>query len=209
MYVLFVCFLQRSVFWEIEYLIPFSNKAWYRYLFGWLGAPKISLLKATMTKEIRQRVINKHIVQDIIVPLSVMSETVDLFHDLFEVYPLLCFPIAMFDHGECHGMMRKPKELLPGRNYQMFFDLGAYGVPAAVLRKEPWNGIENVRKMESFARSVNGYQLLYADTFMTRSEFKEMFDHTLYDNVRRKYKAEGAFPEVYDKIVPECTVALH
>ncbi|MDX2429963.1 MAG: hypothetical protein QNK35_03455, partial [Bacteroides sp.] len=60
-----------------------------------------------------------------------------------------------------------------------------------------------VRKMEKYTRDVKGYQLLYADTFMTREEFREMFDHTLYDKVRRKYKAEGAFPEVYDKIKPE------
>ena len=37
--------------------------------------------------------------------------------------------------------------------------LGAYGVPAAVLRKEPWNGIENVRKrlvLDGFERALNG-----------------------------------------------------
>ena len=57
--------------------------------------------------------------------------------------------------------------------------------------------------MEKYTRDVKGYQLLYADTFMTREEFREMFDHTLYDRVRKKYNAEGAFPEIYDKIKPE------
>ena len=63
-----------------------------------------------------------------------------------------------------------------------------------------------MRSMESFIRSVGGYSFLYADTFLTHDELREMFDHTLYDTVRRKYKAENAFPILYDKIKPEIDV---
>jgi delta24-sterol reductase len=42
--------------------------------------------------------------------------------------------------------------------------------------------------------------MLYADTYMTRTEFREMFDHSLYDRVRTKSKSAEAFPEVYDKV---------
>ena len=42
--------------------------------------------------------------------------------------------------------------------------------------------------------------MLYADTYMTREEFREMFDHSLYDKLRKDLKCFGAFPEVYDKI---------
>ena len=41
---------------------------------------------------------------------------------------------------------------------------------------------------------------------MTRSEFEEMFDLTAYEKVRKKYKAEGAFPHLYDKVKPEVDV---
>lgn len=44
------------------------------------------------------------------------------------------------------------------------------------------------------------FQMLYADTYMTRSEFREMFDHELYDKMRKKYDCCDAFPEVYDKV---------
>ena len=30
-----------------------------------------------------------------------------------------------------------------------------------------------------------------------------MFDHTLYDAMRKKYNAEDAFPDIYEKIRPE------
>ena len=34
----------RSIFWELEDMIPFSNHVVYRCLWGWLGAPEVSLL---------------------------------------------------------------------------------------------------------------------------------------------------------------------
>lgn len=42
--------------------------------------------------------------------------------------------------------------------------------------------------------------MLYADSYLTRDEFRKMFDHTLYDKMREKLDCEKAFPEVYDKV---------
>ena len=42
----------NSVFWELRDLVPFGNAMWYRYLFGWLGAPKISFIKLTMSPQV-------------------------------------------------------------------------------------------------------------------------------------------------------------
>lgn len=44
-------------------LIPFGNHPLYRYLLGWLGAPKVSLIKKTMSPQIRREVVYKHVVQ--------------------------------------------------------------------------------------------------------------------------------------------------
>jgi hypothetical protein len=293
----------------------------------------VSFIKLTMTPQIRREVVYKHVVQDIIIPVDEMSRSIDLFHEWFEIYPLLIFPIAVFDHGKYEGFMRNPKDLIPGtkkqvgectvllnhntrhaphkqhtrvpapvrtchtrltrlpppccvhhhhhhHHRQMFFDLGAYGVPQRVRDKKPWNAKKCIRAMEEYTRQVGGYQVrvwvcccrvvcvrlcmelcvclsyvflpssphhhpaihpfsvhsidqgasgrsahmptgilpffivdcvlppptsqcLYADTFMTREEFREMFNHELYDRMRKKYDAVGAFPEVYDKIRPE------
>jgi delta24-sterol reductase len=48
--------------------------------------------------------------------------------------------------------------------------------------------------------------MLYADSYMTRGEFEEMFDHTAYRAVRKRFKCDNAFPEVYDKV---CKAARH
>lgn len=60
--------------------------------------------------------------------------------------------------------------------------------------------------MLRFIRDVGGYSFLYADIFMTEDEFEEMFDLTLYNNVRMKYGAVKAFPILYDKVKPEIDV---
>lgn len=193
----------RSVFWELRDMIPFGNDVWYRYLLGWLGAPKVSLMKLTMTPQIRREVIYKHVVQDMIVPMDNMSEAIDKFHEWFNIYPLLFFPVAVFDHGKHEGFIRNPPKCLPGKNYQMYFNLGAYGVPQLVREKQEWDAIRNLRAMEHYARDKGGYQLVYTDLFHTRDEFRSMFNHDLYDRMRAKYNALGAFPEVFDKVKPE------
>uniref|UniRef100_A0A1I7WBK8 Autophagy-related protein 9 n=1 Tax=Heterorhabditis bacteriophora TaxID=37862 RepID=A0A1I7WBK8_HETBA len=43
-------------------------------------------------------------------------------------------------------------------------------------------------------------QMMYADTYMSRSEFWQMFDSSLYEWLRVKYNCKEAFPDVYDKV---------
>ena len=42
--------------------------------------------------------------------------------------------------------------------------------------------------------------MLYADSYLTRDEFHDMFDHSLYEEMRKKHGAAKAFPEIYDKV---------
>lgn len=48
--------------------------------------------------------------------------------------------------------------------------------------------------------------MLYADVYMDREEFWEMFDGQLYHRLREELGCKDAFPEVYDKI---CKSARH
>lgn len=193
----------KAIFWEIRELLPFANHFAYRYLLGWLGAPKVSVLKKTMTEEVRQKLVYKHVVQDMMFPLDDLEESVELCHGLFDTYPLLVFPIRMYDHGPHQGFFRKPKKIREGNDWAMYVDLGIYGIPAAVKRKEPWDAVKSVRAIEKFARDHGGFTLVWADIFMNREEFEHAFDHTLYRKMRKKLSAEGAFPEVWDKVKPQ------
>jgi len=68
------------------------------------------------------------------------------------------------------------------------------------------NVMPTVFEFIRFTRDVGGYAFLYADIFMDRKEFEEMFDLVAYEQVRSKYFANNAFPHLYDKVKPEIDV---
>ena len=46
--------------------------------------------------------------------------------------------------------------------------------------------------------------MLYADSYMTREEFSEMFDHSLYNRIRKAIPlCKERMPEIYDKVHKE------
>merc|ERR1719334_1761416 len=155
----------RSIFWELQDIIPFGNNVVFRYLFGWLVPPKVSLLKLTQGKTLKRLYETKHMIQDMLVPLPDLKAQA--------------------------GMLNSPSN-----RDEMFVDVGVYGVP----QNERFEAKKTTRKIEEFVRNVSGFQMMYADSYMTRDEFRAMFDHTLYDRVREKLGCKGNFPEVYDKV---------
>ena len=78
----------------------------------------------------------------------------------------------------------------------MFVDVGVYGV----AKREKFETVSTTRKVEEFVRKNKGFQMMYADSYMTRDEFEGMFDCRLYEEMRAKYGCQGAFPHVYDKV---------
>ncbi|XP_032519816.2 delta(24)-sterol reductase-like [Danaus plexippus] len=198
----------RPIFWVVEDMIPFGNNALFRLFFGWLLPPKPAFLKFTTTPGVRAYTFTRQVFQDIVLPIQELEKQIELASQLFEKFPLLVYPCRIIDHGPLSGQLRRPhaKYLVPGTNYAMYNDLGVYGVPGKVKHKKPYNAVAAMREMERFTRDVGGYSFLYADIFMDREEFGQMFDLSLYDAVRTKYMAQGAFPHLYDKVKPEIDV---
>ncbi|CAG9862719.1 unnamed protein product [Phyllotreta striolata] len=178
----------RSIFWELQDIIPFGNNAVFRALLGWLIPPKISLLKLTQTKAIKELYERSHVFQDVLVPVGEMEKSLRRFHELVDVYPVWLCPFLLPDRP---GMVR-PRE----NRSEMFVDIGLYGTP----RVDGFDPKETARKIEQHVIDSNGFQMLYADIYMTREEFRTMFDHGLYDKLRSELRCEDAFPEVYDKV---------
>lgn len=75
----------------------------------------------------------------------------------------------MLDHGPHQGLLRNPQN--PEKQFEMFFDLGIYGIPKLVREKKPWDAKSTLRQMEAWVRSRRGYQALYCDTFQARPAF--------------------------------------
>ena len=125
-----------------------------------------------------------------LVPVKDLGQAIDVFHQELLIYPLWLCPMKMF-HTPVKGLANPT-----GDQDEMFVDVGAYGVP----KQKGFNSSETLRRVEKFVRDVKGFQALYADTYMTKQEFREMFDHTMYDVIRAKYQCDKAFPEIFDKI---------
>ncbi|CAI5443546.1 unnamed protein product [Caenorhabditis angaria] len=199
----------RAIFWVLESMIPFGNHPLFRAIFGWLCPPKPAFLKFTTTQAVREMTFAKQVFQDIVMPLDTLKQQVDTSIELFDTFPLLVYPCRIYDHNlKAQGQLRAPekRKLVKGTNYAMFNDLGVYGTPGPVKRREPYNPTYAMRAMEKFTRDVGGYSFLYADIFMSEAEFEKMFDLTLYNQVREKYNCDGAFPRLYDKVKPEIDV---
>ena len=79
---------------------------------------------------------------------------------------------------------------------EMYVDMGAYGNP----KTADYHHVTTSRAVEEHVRKVGGFQALYADCYMTREEFRDMFDHGTLDRLRDQYACTKAFPEPYDKV---------
>lgn len=198
----------KAIFWVLESMIPFGNHPLYLFFLGWMLPPKPAFMKLTTTPVVRAMTFTKQVFQDIVLPMNKLEEQIDVSEKLFNTYPILIYPCRVYDHGQHTRQLRPPRkdQMCPGANWGMFNDLGVYGVPEKVKQKQRYDAVGAMREMEKFTRDVGGYPFLYADIFMTRSEFEAMFDLTAYEKVREKYSAKGAFPHLYDKVKPEIDV---
>ncbi|KAM9809443.1 uncharacterized protein ACBT44_012686 [Syngnathus typhle] len=73
-----------------------------------------------------------------------------------------------------------PFLLSPGRGMvppksdeeELYVDIGAYGEP----KVKHFEATASTRRLEKFVQDVHGFQMVYADVYLDRDEFCEMFD---------------------------------
>jgi delta24-sterol reductase len=195
----------RSMCMCLAQILPTANEAWFRYTMGWMLPPNMTFLKGTRPAAERVNTIRQQVWQEFAFPAERFSEMVARAHDELEIYPLLAYPCKVIDHG---GMVR-----LPGKHgtpysgtpeVRAFLDLGIYGIPQRIRDGDDrFDTVTRVRRFEARVRELGGFLHTYCDVFSTEAEFEQMFDHTLWREMRAKYEADGAFPTIYEKVKPE------
>jgi delta24-sterol reductase len=178
----------RSLFWELQDIIPFGNKWWFRWLCGMAVPPKVSFLKLTQPNAVKRLYDRHHVLQDLMIPMLSLEPSLKIMDREVNLYPVWLCPFVL---PQLPGLVHPVKQ-----NEEFYVDIGLYGTP----KNTNYNAQSTTRRLESFVRNVHGFQMMYADSYMTREEFRTMFDHTLYDQMRIKYNAEDAFPEAYYKV---------
>ena len=195
----------RSMCMCLAQILPTANQAWFRYTMGWMLPPNMTFLKGTRPDAERVNTIRQQVWQEFAFPAENFAEMVARAHDEFEIYPLLAYPCKVIDHG---GMVRLPGnhgKPYPGEpEVGAFLDLGIYGIPQRIKDgDECFDTVTRVRRFEQRVRELGGFLHTYCDVFSTEEEFREMFDHTLWQEMRERYEADGAFPTIYEKVKPE------
>ena len=186
----------RSYFWTMEEIIPFGNHPVFRALLGWALPPRIELLKYTETETTRRLREKFHVVQDMLMPIKYLKQSIQYFDDHFNLYPLWLSPMAIFDNDRHLGFVH-PLRNTDGTVDEMYVDIGAYGTPL----KANFDNASALPLLEKFVIDHHGYQALYAKTTLSREDFRTMFDHSDYDQLRERLPfCKQAFDEVYDKV---------
>ncbi|KAL3894290.1 MAG: hypothetical protein SGCHY_005362, partial [Lobulomycetales sp.] len=189
----------RSIFWEMELILPMGNHPIFRYLLGWIMPPSISFLKGTQTEYVKRHYQDMHIAQDYLLPLEYLKESITVSHELYDIYPLWLCPHAVYK-TEPQGAIRAPQSGTSEADMEMYVDLGIWYCPKAWTQGRNFDGRAATREFEAWLRQHRGYQATYAVTEQTAKEYYTMFDDTLYKQVREKYGAVGVFIGSYDKI---------
>lgn len=122
-------------------------------------------------------------------PTSTMKRCLREFDRTCQVYPVWLCPFRL---PAAPGMVHP----VAGLAEDMYVDIGVYGVP----KRDDFDAVRTHRELEDLVVDCGGFQMLYADTYRTREEFRKMFDHRLYDRMRKELACEAAFPEVFDKV---------
>ncbi|CAN7047391.1 unnamed protein product [Brassica oleracea var. botrytis] len=194
----------RCLYWEGKLILPFGDQFWFRFLFGWLMPPKVSLLKATQGEAIRNYYHDMHVIQDMLVPLYKVGDALEWVHREMEVYPIWLCPHKLYKAPIKQQIYPEPGFEYESRqgdteDAQMYTDVGVYYAPGPVLRGEEFDGSEAVRKMEKWLIENGGFQPQYAVSELDEKSFWRMFDGDLYEHCRKKYRAVGTFMSVYYK----------
>eukprot|EP00808_Paulinella_micropora_P002895 g14766.t1 len=206
----------KSIFWEVEDIVPFGNWWVFRWALGWLMPPKVSFLKLTTVGPLKKKLEEAHVIQDMLLPVSKMKEGLDAFDEHYNLYPLWICPYRAYDYSTGPGsaghrcFLRKPQtdatDSTNGMKYEMYVDLGAYGIPAAVKQKKRFDAVEKGQLMEGIVMENRGFQMLYADSYLSLEDFQKMFDHTHYHKMKAKYDPNEAFPVIFEKVCKKAQV---
>jgi delta24-sterol reductase len=193
----------RSLFWMMEEVIPFGNHPLFRWFLGWAVPPKIPLLKYTETETTRELREKHQVLQDMLMPMAKLKESIDYFAEYYDLYPLWLSPMAVYGNERRQGFLH-PFRDEAGKEDELYVDIGAYGTP----RKPNLDNREALPLLEKFVVENQGYQALYAKTLLSREDFRRMFDHSDYDRLRQALPyCLQAFDEVYDKVSAKGRVA--
>jgi hypothetical protein len=127
---------------------------------------------------------SKYIVQDIITKREDTVSFLNWIDENLGVYPLWLLPLKPEENSKL-----TPSYL----ETDLAINVGIWGEPQAEGEPEELKTLLEQKQKEIGARKT-----LYAQQFYSKDEFWEQYNREWYQNLRKKYGADGSFPSVYE-----------
>ena len=132
----------------------------------------------------------QYVVQDLALPYSTAEQFINYTIEKFNIWPLWLCPLKQSPQPTMH-----PHTTGPLKDDPQMLNIGLWGFGPS----DPSEFTSLNRDLERKLKELGGMKWLYAQTYYSEAEFREMFDKQWYDTLREKYRAT-ALPSVYDKV---------
>lgn len=142
---------------------------------------------------------NEYVVQDFGIPAGTVVEFIKFVNDTL---PELQIFLAPCKSAREIGLTSRFNPRVAEVADQRIFAVGVYGRGPA----DTAAFVELNRKLELRSAELLGAKLLYARTYYTEDEFWTIYDKDVYNEMRKKYKAE-TLPSVFDKLKADMSSA--
>ena len=144
-------------FFPCQDIIPFGNNPVFRWLFGWMVPPKISLLKLTQGETIKQMYEKYQVIQDMLVPMKDLDRSLDFFQQELDVSSPGCHGItpSVVERMSWYYPLciRKDVMVLPPKLLRKdvmvlppVYLKGCHGITPSVLERMSWYYPQCIRK---------------------------------------------------------------
>ncbi|SPO06976.1 related to FAD binding domain protein [Cephalotrichum gorgonifer] len=135
---------------------------------------------------------SEYVVQDFGIPASNVAQFIAFVNDTLPELQIFLAPcMKPRDIGLTSRFHPRVAEIMD----QRLFAVGVYGRGP----RDPKAFYELNRKLELRSAELLGAKLLYARTYYTEEEFWTIYDRPIYDEMRKKYRAD-TLPSVFDKL---------
>jgi len=174
----------RGSFWMASYKMPSLVGRALGFL---LPSHRMYRLATALPKVFKKSEI---LLQDFMIPFPNVGEFVNRLNNHLGVWPLWFCPLK--NYGAPGPIFGVPL------NLGDYCNVGAYGIP----RRKVFEFEEDNKRMEMDMLSLDGRKVHYSHAYYPVDLFYDtIYDGHKYGALRDKYKADGVFPHVYDKII--------
>jgi len=176
----------RGAFWAAKFIFNYAHIP-FNKLFRIILNPFMSartLFRGLHVSGVGQR----YLIQDYCLPVEKYEEFFNFVDKEAASYPLWVLPSSKGDRSKLStGYI----------DTELVLNLGVYGESD----KKSRNIIESTRLLDAKLHELGGRKVLYAQNFYSYTEFWRIYDREWYENIRKKYKAETVFENLYTKTV--------